>query len=251
MHLLDDSETDFTEEIQVERLRKQVVDHIRANQALEGQVHELDTKIALILQNKLSFEELVRFKGLAGATPAAARDSESFSFAQTDPFSHGAQLDKGTRKRLELYQHMFFLLQTEPRYLAKLFRLLSTTPLDLQQAKKMEDVILALYGYGQGRREDFLMHKLLQMAVHEEILGSELEELVEARPFVTSVALAYVRPKQGSALKSIFQKAVQAILNMPNLDLSTDPVAVSGLCSPDDVCRALIATSNYRSTIDS
>lgn len=227
MHLLDDSENDFTEEIQVERLRKQVVDHIRANQVLEVHVAELDIKIALILQNKLSFEELIKFKGLAGTTPSAARDSENFSFARTDPFSHGANLEKGTRRRLELYQHMFFLLQTEPKYLAKLFRLLSGSAMDLQQKKKMEDIILALYGYGQGRREDFLMHKLLQMAVHEEILNSDLEELVESRPFVAGIALAYVRPAQGNTLKSIFQKGIQVLLKIPNLDLSIDPVAVS------------------------
>ncbi len=227
MHLLDDSENDFNEEIQIERLRKQVVDHIRANQMLEVQVGELDIKIALLLQNKLSFEELIKFKGLAGATPAAARDSEAFNFTQTDPFSHGANLGKATRRRLELYQHMFFLLQTDPKYLAKLFRLLSASALDIQQKKKMEEVILALYGYGQGRREDFLMHKLLQMAIHEEILNVDLVELVESRPFVTSIALAYGRPAQGAALKSIFQKGIQVILKIPNLDLSIDPVAVS------------------------
>ncbi len=227
MHLLDDSENDFTEEIQVERLRKVVVDHIRANQLLENQVNELDTKIALILQNKLSFEELVKFKGLAGATPAAARESEAFHFAQTDPFGHGAHLEKATRHRLELYQQLFYMLQTEPRYLARMFHVVSQTVLPLQDRKMLEDAVLALYGYGQGRREDFLMHKLLQLAMHEEILNADLLELVESRPFVTSIALAYARPKQGGALKSIFAKGIQAVLKVPNLDLSTDPVAVS------------------------
>lgn len=52
-HLLNDSDFDFEDEIEVERLRKLVVKSIRENQTLENDVSELDTKIALLVKNKI------------------------------------------------------------------------------------------------------------------------------------------------------------------------------------------------------
>lgn len=162
MHLLDDSETDFAEEIQVERLRKQVIENIQSNQMLESQVTELDTKIALILQNRLSFEDLVRVKGIAGNLPTP-QDQQSFSLANSDPFSHSATLERASRRKLELYQHLFFLLQTQPKYLARLIRLQTANQVDEQGRRLLQGVVLALYSYGQSRREEYLLLKLLQV----------------------------------------------------------------------------------------
>ncbi|KAI9624028.1 hypothetical protein H4Q26_017039 [Puccinia striiformis f. sp. tritici PST-130] len=47
LHLLNDSDLDFQEEIELSRLRTEVVRLIRDNQQLDGHVNELDTKIAL------------------------------------------------------------------------------------------------------------------------------------------------------------------------------------------------------------
>lgn len=166
MHLLDDSENDFNEERQIETLRKQVVSIIRENQLLEGQVAESDTRIALLLQNRLSFEDLVRVKRITGSNISSAHKEESFQVAHMDPFSHAAQLDKTTRHKLELYQHLFFLLQTDPKYLARLMRLESETEVGSTERKRMlQGVILALYGYGSGRREEFLLMKVLQVRI--------------------------------------------------------------------------------------
>ena len=62
MHLLDDRDTDYQRQIHTENLRREVVRLIRDNQMLETEVKELDTKIALILKNKMTFEELAHAK---------------------------------------------------------------------------------------------------------------------------------------------------------------------------------------------
>jgi Ras GTPase-activating-like protein IQGAP2/3 len=162
MHLLDDSETDFAEEIQVERLRKKVIENIHTNQSLESQVTELDTKIALILQNRLTFEDLVKVKGLVGNLPAQ-QEEQSFSLANSDPFSHSATLERASRRKLELYQHLFFLIQTQPKYLARLIRIQTAHDADEQGRRLLQGVVLALYSYGQSRREEYLLLKLLQV----------------------------------------------------------------------------------------
>jgi Ras GTPase-activating-like protein IQGAP2/3 len=163
MHLLDDSEHDFNEQVQIERMRKQVVDRIRTNQLLESQVLDLDKKIALILQNRLSFEDLVRVKGRLNTASEARVEDQTFNMARSDPFSHDAQLDKSLWHRRELYQRMFFILQTEPKYLARLLRLQTASDASEQDRRLLQSVILALYSYGQGRREEYLLLKMLQV----------------------------------------------------------------------------------------
>ncbi|KAJ9120936.1 hypothetical protein QFC22_002872 [Naganishia vaughanmartiniae] len=163
MHLLDDSENDFNEQVQIERMRKQVVDRIRTNQLLESQVLDLDNKIALILQNRLSFEDLVRVKGRLNTASEARVEDQTFNMARSDPFSHDAQLDKSLWHRRELYQRMFFILQTEPKYLARLLRLQTASDASEQDRRLLQSVILALYSYGQGRREEYLLLKMLQV----------------------------------------------------------------------------------------
>lgn len=70
-------------------------------------------------------------------------------------------LTKTGRKKLENYQHLFYLLQTEPVYLAKL--------LFLQPQKLPETTILSLYNYGSNLREEFLLLRLFRCALEEEI----------------------------------------------------------------------------------
>jgi Ras GTPase-activating-like protein IQGAP2/3 len=65
---------------------------------------------------------------------------------------------------LELYQHLFFLLQTQPKYLARLIRLQTANQVDEQGRRLLQGVVLALYSYGQSRREEYLLLKLLQVS---------------------------------------------------------------------------------------
>ncbi|KXN90244.1 Ras GTPase-activating-like protein rng2 [Leucoagaricus sp. SymC.cos] len=117
VHLLDDSEADFQEEIKVERLRKQVVECIRENQALENEVNNLDVKVALMVDNAK------KRKGADSATMHAAR--VKLLAEHDDPFSGSSAVDHTARRKLELYQQLFFLLQTRSEYLSRLILKLS------------------------------------------------------------------------------------------------------------------------------
>jgi Ras GTPase-activating-like protein IQGAP1 len=74
-------------------------------------------------------------------------------------------LAKQSRERLEAYQHLFYLLQTNPTYLA---RLIFEMP-QSKTTKFMESVILTLYNYASNQREEFLLLKLFKTALEEEI----------------------------------------------------------------------------------
>jgi Ras GTPase-activating-like protein IQGAP2/3 len=165
VHLLDDSEADFQEEIKVERLRKRVVESIRENQHLETEVDQLDIKIALVVQNAKNFEDLVKAKRWHGADNAASHAARvSLLAAHGDPFSGSHLVDQETRRKLELYQQLFYLLQSKADYFSRLFTRVSSDSVPETKRQFVERVILTVFGYGQDHREDYLLLKLFQVS---------------------------------------------------------------------------------------
>lgn len=66
---------------------------------------------------------------------------------------------------IQAYQHLFYLLQTNPNYFAKLI-------FEMPQSKTnrfMENVILTVFNYAQNNREQFLLVKLFERALKEEV----------------------------------------------------------------------------------
>lgn len=164
VHLLDDSEADFQDEIELERLRKQVVESIRENQHLETELNDLDVKIALVVQNVKSFEELVKIRRRRGADTAAAHAARaSVLAAHGDPFASSNSLDHMAKRKLELYQQLFYLLQSRGEYLVRLFNRLSHAEVPEKTKRSTEGTVLTLFGYGQDRREEYLLLKLFQV----------------------------------------------------------------------------------------
>ena len=75
-------------------------------------------------------------------------------------------LSKENREKLESYQNLFYLLQTNPTYLAKLIFAMPQS----RTTKFMESVVLTLYNYASNAREEYLLLKLFETALREEIM---------------------------------------------------------------------------------
>lgn len=247
VHLLDDSEADFQDEIKVERLRKKVVESIRGNQALENDVNDLDVKIALVVQNVKSFEELVKVRRMYGADSAAAHAARaSILAAHGDPFAGPYTLDHTAKRKLELYQQLFYLLQTQGDYLRQLF--VELTDDDSEKHRSLvERVVLTLFGYGQDRREDYLLLKLFQVSVtgtgssrlyscsflhpqlsiRQEVASSQtIDDVVRGHPMYINIAVQYLRPKQVTYVRDMLQGIVRELVEAADLDLESDPSVV-------------------------
>jgi len=131
-----------------------VVKHIRENITREAELNELDIKIALLVKNQISLEEVVHL------TSKRIREKEGEE-NHGNSFSLKA-LDKESRARLELYQNLFYLLQTQPIYLAKtMFSINKKSGSAFN--KTMEGVVLALYGYAQNTREEYLLLNFIKV----------------------------------------------------------------------------------------
>ncbi|KAF7332186.1 RAS GTPase-activating protein [Mycena kentingensis (nom. inval.)] len=232
VHLLDDSEGDFQDEVKVERLRKQVVEAIRENQALESELSDLDVKIALFVRNRQSVEEVVRIKRLGADSAAARAERASILAAHGDPFSGPHTIDQAARRKLELYQQLFYMLQTRAEYLSRLFMQMSLDGVSESNRRFTERVVLTLFGFGQDRREDFLLLKLFQLAIQDEIKSAaSIHEIIHGHPVYLNVAVPYVRRKQMVYVRESFQDTVRRVVDPPSfgeppLDLEIDPTKI-------------------------
>ena len=107
VHLLNDSDLDFDEELEFERLRKTVVAHVRQNELASDYITQLDIKIALLVKNKITLDEVVKHQKHFGGHVGHILHSRDFS--SKDPFDLKA-LNKNSRRKLEQYQEFFFIL---------------------------------------------------------------------------------------------------------------------------------------------
>ncbi|CAO1630340.1 unnamed protein product [Parajaminaea phylloscopi] len=232
-HLLNDSDHDFEDEIEVERLRKLVVRSIRENQTLENDVTDLDGKIALLVKNKIGIEELIKAKnerGLLRAREAAAATlarRNSVLVAAGDPFADQT-LDRSARRKLELYQELFYSLQTRPEYLARLFARVGRLDMPDRQRKQIEKIVLTLFGYAQKAREEYLLLKLFQRCISEELsMVSSVQEFIRGNAQFIKLVVQYNRgAKERQYLRDLLAPLVHGIIEDESLDLETDPSAI-------------------------
>ncbi|KAF9534346.1 IQ domain-containing protein-containing RasGAP [Crepidotus variabilis] len=224
VHLLDDSEADFQEEIKVERLRKRVVEAIRENQALEHDIDFLEQRIARLVDNMRTVEDIVMAKKKYADGSALHAARASLLAAHGDIFSAAMTLDQEARRKLELYQQLFYLLQTRPEYLAGLLFHLSSDETPEESRRFVERTILTLFGYGQDRREDFLLLKLFQQAIRDEVVhASSLDSIIFGHPLYLNIAVQYVRPRKATYVKDALQGIIRELIETDDLDIESDP----------------------------
>jgi len=146
----------------LEQLRQSVIRRIRDNGQLEAQANDLDIQIALLVQNAITLDEVLGLSRKMNKK-VQRRMSEIASASNNNPYSLRS-LDKDSRKRLELFQQMFYLLQTEPKYLSRLMYIMNGQESADHLGKKLvETTVLTLFGYAQNSREEYLLLKLFKV----------------------------------------------------------------------------------------
>jgi Ras GTPase-activating-like protein IQGAP2/3 len=226
VHLLNDNDIDFDEEIEFERLRKTVVQHVRQNELAEQYIDQLDIKIALLVKNKITLDEVVKHQKHFGGHVGTLLSSKDIS--SKDPFDLKA-LNKNSRRKLEQYQELFFVLQTQPQYMARLFRRVREQSLAEKDTKRIEQLTMSLFGLAQKRREEYLLLKLLARSMKEEVEGcATLQEYLRGNFFWAKLFGNYVRsPRDRKFLKEILGPVIREnIIENEHLDLESDPMQI-------------------------
>uniref|UniRef100_A0A2K5VLP7 Ras GTPase-activating-like protein IQGAP1 n=1 Tax=Macaca fascicularis TaxID=9541 RepID=A0A2K5VLP7_MACFA len=162
VHLLDQSDQDFQEELDLMKMREEVITLIRSNQQLENDLNLMDIKIGLLVKNKITLQDVV-----SHSKKLTKKNKEQLSDMMMINKQKGGlkALSKEKREKLEAYQHLFYLLQTNPTYLAKLIFQMPQN----KSTKFMDSVIFTLYNYASNQREEYLLLRLFKTALQEEI----------------------------------------------------------------------------------
>ncbi|XP_054995371.1 ras GTPase-activating-like protein IQGAP3 [Sorex araneus] len=217
-HLLNQSHQDFLAEAELLRLQELVVRKIRANQQLEQDLNLMDIKIGLLVKNRITLQEVV-----SHCKKLTKKNKEQLSDMMVLDKKGLKSLSKEKRQKLEAYQHLFYLLQTQPIYLA---RLIFQMPQN-KTTKFMESVIFSLYNYASNRREAYLLLQLFRTALREEIKSKveQPQDMVTGNPTVVRLVVRFYRNGRGqSALREILGKVIQDVLEDKMLSVHTDPV---------------------------
>ena len=226
VHLLNDSDFDFDEEIEFERLRKLVVQHVRQNELADQYITQLDIKIALLVKNKITLDEVVKHQRHFGGHVGNLLPNSDIS--SKDPFDLKA-LNKTSRRKLEHYQGLFFLLQTQPHYLAKLFRTIREQATPEKECERIKHVIMGMFGYAQKRREEYYLVKLIARSVKEEVESSEsLQDYMRTNSFCSKLFGAYIKsPRDRKFLRDVMGAMVKEhFIDNRQLDLESDPLQI-------------------------
>ena len=226
VHLLNDSDFDFDEEVEFERLRKTVVQHVRQNEMADQYIQQLDIKIALLVKNKITLDEVVKHqKHFGGSVGSLLTNSE---ISSKDPFDLKA-LNKNSRRKLEHYQEMFFILQTQPQYLARQFRRIREANTPEKDCEKTRHLIMGLFGYAQKRREEYYLLKLITRSMKEEVDSCRnLQEYLRGNFFWAKLFGAYIKnPRDRKFMRDLLGPIVkESIVDSPDLDLESDPLQI-------------------------
>ncbi|KAL6357522.1 hypothetical protein LRP88_07691 [Fusarium phalaenopsidis] len=226
VHLLNDSDFDFNEEIEFERIRKTVVQQVRQNELLENYIDQLDIKIALLVKNKITLDEVVRHQHNYGGNSMGFLANSSMSSA--NQFDLKA-LNKSSRKKLESYQQLFFNLQTQPQYLARLFKRIREQGTAEKECKRIELLMMSLFGYAQKRREEYYLLKLIARSIREEIAGARaVQDFIRGNYFWSKLLSNYTRsPRDRKYLRDLLGPLIRDnIVEDPALDLESDPMQI-------------------------
>lgn len=218
-HLLNQSQQDFSAEAELLQLQEEVVRKIRSNQQLEQDLNLMDIKIGLLVRNRITLQEVV-----SHCKKLTKKNKEQLSDMMVLDKQKGLKsLSKEKRQKLEAYQHLFYLLQTQPIYLAKLIFQMPQN----RTTKFMEAVIFSLYNYASNRREAYLLLQLFKTALQEEIKSKveQPQDVVTGNPTVVRLVVRFYRNERGqSALREILGKVIQDVLEDKTLSVHTDPV---------------------------
>ncbi|XP_043972598.1 ras GTPase-activating-like protein IQGAP3 isoform X1 [Gambusia affinis] len=221
LRLLDLGDDDIREEAELLRVRQEVVRSIRANRRLEADLDLMDLKIGLLVRNRATLQEVVSHcKKLTG------KNKEHLSDLMDMERSKGLKaLSRDRREKLEAYQHLFYLLQTQPLYLAHVIFLMPQS----RSTCFVEMLVFSLFNYGSDRRDAFLLLQLFTEALRYEIRlkVEQPQEVITGNPTVIKMLVNFYRQVRGqNALRDSLGPALQDVLLDQTLSIRTDPLEV-------------------------
>lgn len=178
----------------------------KQNFVLEKDVRYLDSRIALLIQNRMALEE---------------RDEVA------SHLEHLLELQQGsfpTDDRTQKYGNLFFLLQSEPRHIAHLCRLVTMAEID----SLLQTVMYTVYGNQYESREEHLLLTMFQSVLTYQFDSTpDYSSLLRANTPVSRMMTTYTRRGPGqSYLRVVLAESINSLVRLKDVDLEINPLKV-------------------------
>lgn len=223
-HLLSTSEADYVEEMALNEQKDKVIELSKKNDLLEMKIENLDLKLSLLDKNKITLEEFIK-------------ERNKFKMIQpTHSILNLESMDKSSRERIELYQSLFFLLQTKPNYLANFYKNL---PLESRNTTLVTDLThcvnmlfpITNNNIGAQTREEYYLMKLIFCIINDDIefRCKNIGDITKVQScYWLDLFLLYNRhTSQRHHLKKMVGNFVQGLVERNELDFESDPSLIN------------------------
>jgi Ras GTPase-activating-like protein IQGAP2/3 len=208
-YLLNDNDVDFEEEVRLTRLKESINEKTSSNELLEKHISQLDLKIALLQKNKITVDELLvqKNKNIADHPNVSTIDITS--------------LNRRAKTRMEHYEKLFYLLQTQPSYLTRF----------IHSDYRGVDVALKIFSNLQSKdlptREEYLFIRMIDSVLRDDISKSQfIHDIQKHTTTGWQRLLCSFNETQQTKLRSLFGSMIEEILGDVELDLQSDPLLI-------------------------
>ncbi|KAF2835646.1 GTPase-activator protein for ras-like GTPase [Patellaria atrata CBS 101060] len=187
-------------------IKSKISSQSKKNFVLEKDVRYLDSRIALLIQNRMALEE----QNEVASHLDDATDLQEGFFPNDD--------------KTQKYGNLMFLLQTEPRHIAHLCRLVTMAEID----SLLQTVMFTIYGNQYESREEHLLLTMFQSVLTYQFDNTaDYSSLLRANTPVSRMMTTYTRRGPGqSYLKSVLAERINSLIDMKDLDLEINPLKV-------------------------
>ena len=227
---------------QIQALRQELVRQLRENTKVSSGVREKERKISLLAENKYRAEELMNQKG--GIIGYFQRRRTMLNNG-LDGLSTSAA-DAMIKENINLYGNLFYLLQTNPKYLAKCIFLVPPSELD----QFLNTVTLTLYGYAFNPREEYLILNLFNEALLLEVQNSNLDSFLSGNPILIKLLINYCHERiSGKTFlqKVLYDKILDPIIEEKDLNLDLNPITLlREMVSQSEVETGIKSTIDFK-----
>lgn len=129
-------------------------------------------------------------------------------------------------EKTQRYGNLLFLLQSEPRHIAHLCRLVTMTEID----SLLQTVMFTIYGNQYESREEHLLLTMFQSVLTYQFDNTpDYSSLLRANTPVSRMMTTYTRRGPGqSYLKVVLQDKINSLIELKDVDLEINPLKVYG-----------------------
>lgn len=204
-------------------LKAKISSQSKKNFVLEKDVRYLDSRIALLIQNRMALEEVCdAYCGLTFQEANVAQQNEVASHLED-----AADLQEGffpNDEKTQKYGNLLFLLQSEPRHIAHLCRLVTMAEID----SLLQTVMFTIYGNQYESREEHLLLTMFQSVLTYQFDNTpEYSSLLRANTPVSRMMTTYTRRGPGqSYLKEVLAGKINSLIELTDVDLEINPLKV-------------------------